>query len=189
MPNRAEYFRQLEEQHAPEVQQMREFVAHVVPPAIAQLSDKNLRSNTILMFLNGILDAPHAIHFRGKTYADFTTEFRQSMGDSLYRFGLRQFESWLKENWAGKRQEWTASRIADRNMNHFVETWYGGTEKKPQPNWEALQQTHELITSGQQGEQDPLYVRLFNGAQISALELFLEDTAPPDEVLNQYLLQ
>ena len=80
-------------------------------------------------------------------------------------------------------------RIIERNTQHFVEMWYGGKTPMPAPDWDALQQSHDMVMDGHAENIYPLYVQLVNGLQTSAVELMLEDTAPPDEFLNRFLLQ
>lgn len=189
MSTQAERLRQLELAHLDEVNRMKDFAVQMVEPAIDSLGDKQRRSDAIMMFLNGILDVPEAIHFRGKTFASYDHRFRHNVGDGLYRFGLRQFGDWLKSNWEGDMREWTAVRINERNVAHFMDTWYGGDDERPPVDWDALQRSHDALLTGHQEEIDPLYVQLFNGMQTSALELFLEDTSPGDDILNQFLLQ
>lgn len=189
MPTQAEILRQLELAHLDDVNRMKDFAAHLVTPAIDVLSRSEQRKAAITMFLNGVLDVPEAIHFRGKTFASYNRTFRHMVGSGLYKYGYRQFGDWLHTNWEGDMREWTAVRINERNIAHFLETWYGGEEEHPAPDWDSLQRSHDRLMSGQNSELDPLYTRLFDGMQISALELFLEDTSPADDVLNQYLLQ
>lgn len=189
--NRSERLQQLSRDHIETVTRLRDFAGQMIDPSLDALQSPEIVDGTIRMFLNGILNFPQFIHFRGKRLSDYDKRFRNNIGNSLYRYGLHDFGMWVHEKWFKEKdaREATRTRVLQRNMEHFVESWFGGEETRPEPSWEELQKTHEAVMNGTDQEVYGLYASLFNGFQTSAIELFLEDTAPPEQSLRSYLLQ
>jgi len=187
---RAERIQHITEEHSEVIDRIRTFADGVIDPSINSLSFRYVRANAIQTFMYGLKHSPETFEFRGKSFAEFTSTFRENTSKELLTSGLKDSERWLLKHWFRGNRTYIRPRIMDRNMSLFVSAWFREGANRGEPDWDAMQEAHDSIVINKQDEEVyGAYAALYNGFQISALECFVEDTAPPDIMLRHHLLQ
>lgn len=186
MPSeRQQLLRKQEELHKETVERIRDWNKKIAPLAFQPLPEsEEITHNMLEMLADGLLFYPGNIEIRGTLMSEFPEEYRIQLARRINTEGLAYFKGWFNKHISGEGNPETIQRIVNRNTDHFIEFWTqrhrGGF---PEPDWHKLEESHAKILSGVNNGIYPLYVRMFDGLQVSAFEVFLEDMVPPD-VLN-----
>lgn len=187
--NRLERLQQLAQEHESTVSRMRQFASGVIDYPLNELAIPGEREYTINFFIGEMQKVPYLLHFRDKRLIDYSYVFLNQLATDLATNGAGGFGKWYKENWEEVDKESTRGRILDRNMEHFVEAWYDTGNESLEPDWNALQESHNIVMSGKGQVFNNLYGSLYQGFKTSALECFLDDTLPRESQLRPYLLE
>ncbi|MFA6006020.1 MAG: hypothetical protein WC775_06100 [Patescibacteria group bacterium] len=188
MPSKVEELKQIGEAHKPVVDKMIEFVHRVAEISLKELETTEGVRGAIQMYLNGVAAYPDRVFLRGRTMRHYNFQFKQNLVRSVSQNGPGHFQKWIRRFKTPAAREELIQRIVTLDVLHFVEAWYMSHSKMfPEPDWEKLETSHQKVLSGRISDVTQLYGALFYGIQAAAIEVFVEDTAPPDAELVMFL--
>ena len=126
-----------------------------------------------------MLRYPERVFIAGRVLSIFSGKKRFELAQALASEGKQKFKKWYEEkrlNDLFNNKSNLRKRILDKNLYHFIQFWDIHTKGEfYEPDWKELDNAHQLLTSGKNERVYPLYVKIFDGMQTSALECFIED--------------